>query len=269
MYLNKFASQLKRSNNFRRFTFKLDPFSRKNEYIRTRYLSSIPNNDQNTSLINSDIAEISTNIAEKVAPTHDLSIYWPPDLVMTLIDSAHTYSGLPYWETIVAVTLTVRVLMLPLAIKTQQSTARMALMRPEMQKLQESYTTNPKFHTDNHLKKLFEEEMKALWKKYDCNPLRSLSLPLIQLPIFISFFTGLRNMHDFYPGFKTGGAYWFVDLASADTTFILPIVNAASFLIMVEIGADGMPANQANTMKIVMRALAVVMIPLTMNFSQV
>ena len=36
---------------------------------------------------------------------------------------------------------------------------------------------------------------------------------------------------------------------------------------MIEMGSDGMAANQASTMKMVMRVLAVVMIPATMHFN--
>lgn len=47
-------------------------------------------------------------------------------------------------------------------------------------------------------------------------------------------------MGDYYPSITSGGALWFPDLAAADPTFIFPVITAGSFLLMLEIGADGM-----------------------------
>lgn len=59
---------------------------------------------------------------------------------------------------------------------------------------------------------------------------------------------------------------WFVDLTAPDSNLILPVMNAASFLVMVELGADGMGSGaQTQTFKWVMRGLALGMTPLTMN----
>lgn len=35
------------------------------------------------------------------------------------------------------------------------------------------------------------------------------ALPVVQLPVFIGFFLGLRRMPDAVPEFATGGALWF------------------------------------------------------------
>jgi YidC/Oxa1 family membrane protein insertase len=158
--------------------------------------------------------------------------------------------------------------MIPIYIKVQQSTARMAVMRPEMDKLNATLAKDPNFKSDPALQSRYQQEMKALMVKYDVNPLRAVSLPILQLPIFISFFQGLRNMGDFFPGFKTGGALWFSDLTVADATMILPVLNSVSFLLMVELGGEGAPAAQQQTFKMVMRGLSVIMIPATMSFNQ-
>ncbi|KAJ6913008.1 hypothetical protein NC651_015476 [Populus alba x Populus x berolinensis] len=70
------------------------------------------------------------------------------------------------------------------------------------------------------------------------------------------------------PSFKSGGAYWFVDLTTPDGLYIFPVLTALTFLLTVECntqeGMEGNPA--AGTMKNVSRALAVASVPLTMNF---
>lgn len=37
------------------------------------------------------------------------------------------------------------------------------------------------------------------------------------------------------PSFKGGGAYWFVDLTTPDSLYILPALTALTFLVTVEV----------------------------------
>ena len=202
----------------------------------------------------------------EVCATHELG-YTPKDSVMWMVEYLHSMGGLEYWASIVGVTFVVRFFMLPLAIKTQQNTAAMACVRPEAERIQAAYKRHPNYENDHQMRMQMAEEMKALWKKYDVNPFRALALPAVQLPIFVSFFLAMKDMPQMYPEMSTGGALWFTDLAAADQTMILPVINGLSFLAMVEMGSDGMAANQASTMKTVMRVVAIAMIPATMYFN--
>ena len=67
-----------------------------------------------------------------------------------------------------------------------------------------------------------------------------------------------------------GGTLWFTDLSVADSTMMLPILNALSFVLMIELGSteNGAPPEKVAMMKNIFRGLAVIMIPATMNFSQ-
>lgn len=55
----------------------------------------------------------------------------------------------------------------------------------------------------------YRQETKALYKKYGASPLMSVALPIIQLPLYVGFFLGLRRMADAVPDFATGGTMWF------------------------------------------------------------
>ena len=109
----------------------------------------------------------------------------------------------------------------------------------------------------------YQNEMRAIYEKYGANPFKALLLPLMQLPLFISFFIALRGMGHNYPDYATGGVLWFTDLGAADPYYILPVFNALSFLAMIEIGADGMASSQAGQFKMIMRGMALFMIPAT------
>ena len=56
-------------------------------------------------------------------------------------------------------------------------------------------------------------------------------LSLIDAFVYIQ----IRNMAEKVPSFKTGGTLWFTDLTTADTTYILPLLTAITFIIMVEV----------------------------------
>mmetsp|Transcript_10333 Transcript_10333/g.15939 ORF Transcript_10333/g.15939 Transcript_10333/m.15939 type:complete len:419 (+) Transcript_10333:68-1324(+) len=192
--------------------------------------------------------------------------YYPSDLMIRYVDLLHVSLDLPYWTAIIAGTVMLRTMLLPITIKTIKNGARMAIMRPELEKLTEKIKKN----TDKTMAKQmhYRKEMQALFKKHQCSPMASLGTALTQLPIFMSAFFGLRKMGE-YVDISQGGAYWFTDLAVADATYILPAACSASFLAMVELGADGMNQGpNAATMKTVMRVMGVAMLPLTVNIPQ-
>ena len=131
-------------------------------------------------------------------------------------------------------------------------------------------------------------------RRYDCHPIKSFVPMLAQAPLFISFFLAIQRMA-LLPSFESGGAAWFTNLAVADPMYIMPLLSGATFLATVEVCAcfrsaragvaltcsarrvnvqlgavDGMQGNPAaNNMKWAMRALAVVLVPVTASFPQV
>uniref|UniRef100_A0A2P2KI40 Membrane insertase YidC/Oxa/ALB C-terminal domain-containing protein n=1 Tax=Rhizophora mucronata TaxID=61149 RepID=A0A2P2KI40_RHIMU len=113
-----------------------------------------------------------------------------------------------------------------------------------------------------------QKEMQKLFKEHGVSPFTPLKGLLIQGPIFVSFFLAISNMVEKVPSFKTGGAFWFADLTTPDSLYILPVLTGFSFLINVEYnmqeGLEGNPI--AGTMKNVSRVLAFATVPLTMSF---
>ena len=132
---------------------------------------------------------------------HELT-WRPPDMVMWLIDNIHVVYEIPYWESIVVTTLGLRFLMLPLAIKTMQNASRMAVLRPHMQRTQEEFLKDPRYE-EMDVKIKYQNDIKALFKEHKVNPFRSLLMPLAQIPVFLSFFLGLREMGTHFPDMAT------------------------------------------------------------------
>lgn len=95
--------------------------------------------------------------------------------------------------------------------------------------------------------------------------------PLASAPIFMSMFFGLKNAPEHFPELlSNGGMLWFTDLTVPDPYCIMPVLSAATFLAMTEVGKEQMMASdpvRGRTIVNAFRALAVVMVPITMNFN--
>jgi YidC/Oxa1 family membrane protein insertase len=119
------------------------------------------------------------------------------------------YAIIPsYGLAIILLTITVRVLLLPLSIKQTRSMREMQRIQPEVKKIQAKYKGN---------RQKMNEEMMALYKEHGVNPLGG-CLPLVmQLPVFIALYRVIRTPLA-YMGYKSVGEgaalHWVVDTAS-------------------------------------------------------
>ena len=181
------------------------------------------------------------------------------------MDYLHMASGLPWWATIAGATCALRLLMVPLAIKTIRNGVALAHAQPHLMKLRDQMAAKPPSTPAEN--KMWANKQKEVMTKYKCNPLRSLAMPLVQMPVFMTMFFGLREMGDLYPSMATGGTAWFTDLTVHDPYYALPIISSLTFLAIIEVGAEGAAqTSQSGTMKKFMRGLALIMIPATCQF---
>lgn len=195
--------------------------------------------------VSPDIVTVTTALPDSIevatAVTNVLG-HSPPHLVIRLLENVHLLADIPYWETIVVTTVAFRLILFPIAVYTVKSASRMAHARPKIQKLQTEFQDHPN-NMDPALQTEFRRKMSQLLEREKVNPVRSLIFPIIQIPMFVSFFFGLKEIGQFLPGAITGGTMWFTDLTATDPYFIFPVLNALSFLIIIEIGVDGLPSN--------------------------
>ena len=195
----------------------------------------------------------------------ELSKSNPGHWIMEGIDKFHMMADIPYWQSIIILTIALRCCLFPLYVLQMKNQARLEIMKPEMSKIQAEMANDPLVKQgDKQANEKYKSEMQALFLKHKFVPLRSILVPFVQLPIFIYCFTALREMHGYFPGLSSGGLLWFQDLSIADPTYALPLINAVSFPLMVEIGADEMKkTDQGKMMLNFMRGMAVVSVPMT------
>jgi YidC/Oxa1 family membrane protein insertase len=122
------------------------------------------------------------------------------DLLASLLEWLHTSVGLPWAWSIVAVTLIVRMLLLPLTLKQIHSMQHLQAHAPEMKQIQQRWK-NDKVRQREELMKFYAENK--------INPAAS-CLPIVfQIPVFIALFFVLRDFEDeILPRFPGADLEW-------------------------------------------------------------
>ncbi|CAN7008190.1 unnamed protein product, partial [Brassica rapa subsp. trilocularis] len=192
---------------------------------------------------------------------------FPVAALQHLIDGVHSFTGLNWWASIALTTVLIRGVTIPILLNQLKATYKLNLLRPQLEELRQEMGTKG---TDPEAMAEGQRRMQLLFKQHGVTPFTPLKGLIIQGPIFISFFFAIRNMAEKVPSFKTGGTLWFTDLTTADTTYILPLLTAITFIIMVESNMqEGMEGNPvAGTMKKFSRIIAFLSIPILMGIEK-
>ncbi len=161
--------------------------------------------------------------------------YSPIGLIQSSMEWIHIHTGMPWWASIITCTVILRTALLPIAIKMQANTARMNNIRPETEKLMAKIKHHNRFGQHN-LTAIANKKLMDLYREHNCSPVKLALTPFIQIPIFISFFIGLRRMAAApIESMKTGGALWFTDLTQLDPYYVLPFCSCGLLLATIEV----------------------------------
>jgi YidC/Oxa1 family membrane protein insertase len=155
-----------------------------------------------------------------------------------------------YGLAILAVTILIRIVVLPLMIKQLKSSKAMQALQPELKKIRDKYKDNQQ--------KIQEETMK-LFQKNNVNPLAGCLPLLVQMPILIAFYQAImRNEH-----VRTHDFLWMA-LGQPDPLYILPILAAVTTYMQQKIMSVGMPPNPQLQMMYVIMPIMILVIAVTL-----
>src|SRR6201996_5829112 len=106
------------------------------------------------------------------------------DVFQAVLKFFHDSVGVSWGLSIVLLTICVRLILVPLAVKQLSSMRKMQHLQPQLKALKEKYKDD---------KQRQQQEVMAFYRENEVNPLAS-CLPLVlQLPVFISLFYMLRE----------------------------------------------------------------------------
>src|SRR5215203_3257406 len=170
------------------------------------------------------------------------------NILGTVLLYFHQTLGVPWWLSIVLLTVIVRSLLFPLTVKQVRSMRAMQDLKPHMDRVRAQYKDNPQRQ---------REEMAKLYQEQGVNPLGGCLPILVQMPIFIGIFYVIRQFGGTpgrtppeYPSFTDGGILWFQDLAHADPYYLLPIISAVTMLAATEITSKNVDPQQRWLMRL-------------------
>jgi len=177
---------------------------------------------------------------------------------------------------ITALTLLVRLLVLPLTLKQQQSAQRMQELQPKLQKLQEKYADNRE--------KLSQEQMK-LYQEAGVNPLGGCLPLLIQFPLLIGLYQAIiralavspldllqlsQNVYSFIPGLAAliplHTNFLWLDLGQPDPYYVLPVLVVVTSWLSQKLLTPPTPAAGADDRTAAMNQQMQIMMPLMFGF---
>lgn len=184
---------------------------------------------------------------------------------MSILNGMHDITGLPWWLSIVLSTIAIRSMLMPVTIYTMRSSAKMQVLKPDIERYREQVMAAAK-SGDRTLANAKQKEMQEFMSQAGIAPGRVLMGPLIQFPVFISFFISIRRLAEADPSFVTGGISWFENLSVMDPYYILPVVCGVTLLGMTELGGDTGQTKMTPQMKNIMRGVGVLSIPMTYWF---
>lgn len=139
--------------------------------------------------------------------------------VLTILYSFTESMGVPsYGLAIVIMTVIVKLLLYPLTKKQIESTKAMMEIQPKMKAIQEKYKND---------KERLNMELANLYKNEGVNPVAGCLPLIVQMPIMIGIFYGIRDFH--YAG--PSSFLWMESISVPDPTFILPVLSAVTTFI--------------------------------------
>src|SRR5438477_5203896 len=112
-------------------------------------------------------------------------------LLRHVLDWLHVTIGLPWAWSIVALTLIVRMLLVPLTVKQIHSMQNLQRHAPEMKEIQKKF---------KHDKAKQQEELMRFYKENQINPAASCLPMVLQIPVFFSLYFVLRSFAKHPPG---------------------------------------------------------------------
>lgn len=165
--------------------------------------------------IQSDLKALATGLNQTV----DYGWLWPiAQLLFWGLEFFHKIVGNWGWA-IVLLTVLVKLILWPLSAKAYRSMAKMRVIAPEMQRMKDEFG-------DDRMR--FSQEMMALYKREQVNPLSGCMPLLLQMPIFLALYWVLMESVELRHAPWLG---WIQDLSTMDPWFILPLFMGATMYV--------------------------------------
>ncbi|WP_104472691.1 membrane protein insertase YidC [Acinetobacter indicus] len=184
--------------------------------------------------IQSELKDLATGLNQTV----DYGWLWPiAKLLFVGLEFFHGLVGNWGWA-IILLTILVKLILWPLSSKSYRSMAKMRVIAPEMQRMKEEFGED---------RMRFSQEMMALYKREQVNPLAGCLPLLLQMPIFLALYWVLMESVELR---HAPWLLWIQDLSAMDPWFILPLIMGATMYIQQMLNPQPTDPMQAKVFRI-------------------
>jgi len=196
----------------------------------------------------------STEILNKIDPllpeVMDLGIFgFIAKPLLLLMKFLHGIFG-NWGVAIIALTIIMRLLMLPFNIVSFKSARAMQKIQPQLAAVREKYKNDPMS---------VNRETMAMMKEHNANPLSSCLPMLIQIPIFFALWKTIGSSIEIYQQPFFG---WITDLSAYDKFFVLPILMGITMYFQQKLTPTTMDPMQAKILNFMPLLFSIFMISL-------
>jgi YidC/Oxa1 family membrane protein insertase len=159
-----------------------------------------------------------------------------------------------YGYSIILLTLGLSLLLFPFRLKQMLSMKKMQVVQPKVKAIQEKYRRYKK--TDPKRAEMNQEIM-ALYKEHNVNPLGGCVPLLLQFPLLLAFYSLLANSIELR---QAPFMWWLHDLSAKDPYYVLPIIMGITMFISQKMtpmtpGTDPTQAKMMMVMPVVLTVM--------------
>ncbi|AXY61616.1 membrane protein insertase YidC [Acinetobacter sp. WCHAc010052] len=184
--------------------------------------------------IQSELKDLAVGLNQTV----DYGWLWPiAKLLFIGLQFFHNIVGNWGWS-IILLTVLVKLILWPLSSKSYRSMAKMRVIAPEMQRMKEEFGED---------RMRFSQEMMALYKREQVNPLSGCLPLLLQMPIFLALYWVLMESVELR---HAPWMLWIQDLSAMDPWFILPLLMGVTMFVQQMLNPQPTDPMQAKVFKI-------------------
>ncbi|TCM68646.1 YidC/Oxa1 family membrane protein insertase [Acinetobacter calcoaceticus] len=178
------------------------------------------------------------DLAAGLNQTVDYGWLWPiAKLLFMGLQFFHNLVGNWGWS-IILLTILVKMILWPLSSKSYRSMAKMRVIAPEMARMKEEFGED---------RMRFSQEMMALYKREQVNPLSGCLPLLLQMPIFLALYWVLMESVELR---HAPWMFWIQDLSAMDPYFILPLIMGVTMFVQQMLNPQPADPMQAKVFKI-------------------
>jgi YidC/Oxa1 family membrane protein insertase len=179
------------------------------------------------------------------------------DVLREVLEFFHISIGLPWAWSIVALTVAVRMLLVPLTIRQIHSMQRLQRYAPQMKEIQRKYKGD---------RQRLNEELMRFYRENQINPASSCLPILAQLPIFIALFYVLRDFAKSHPG---GDLSWLAivpDITQNASDHWSGFLLLGIYAVSQVSSSYFMSTTMDRTQRILLLVLPILFLPVVINF---